>query len=169
MASDDEIKQLENFYRVYYGKDISFPQHYPSGCILGCVEVVDVLPQEEYRLQFPNGESESPYVFLCENPLELFIKFPNKGQHKICKFTLESWKNCFNKRRVVKQFEVGNCHPESDGIKSLQWLEMGICFPLCTIANVKVRYLAITVIGCVPPPMFWLILAPCLHLVKGLL
>jgi hypothetical protein len=83
----EEIKQLENFYKTLYGKtDLAFPQNYPSGCLLGCVEVVDVLPQEEYRIQHPNGESESPYVFVCENPHELFFKFPNKGQHKICKF-----------------------------------------------------------------------------------
>ena len=84
----EEIKQLENFYKTLYGKtDLAFPQNYPVGCLLGCVEVVDVLPQEEYRVQHPNGESESPYVFVCENPHELFIKFPNKGQHKICKFS----------------------------------------------------------------------------------
>jgi hypothetical protein len=83
----EEIKQLENFYKTLYGKtDLAFTQNYPSGCLLGCVEVVDVLPQEEYRIQHPNGESESPYVFVCENPHELFFKFPNKGQHKICKF-----------------------------------------------------------------------------------
>ncbi|KAI9556441.1 hypothetical protein GHT06_016229 [Daphnia sinensis] len=82
----EEIKQLESFYKNHYGKnDLSFPQNYPVGCLLGCVEVVDVLPQEEYRLQYPNGESESPYVFICENPHELFVKFPNKGQHKIYK------------------------------------------------------------------------------------
>ena len=89
--SHDEIKQLENFYRTLYGKsDLEFPQNYPVGCLLGCVEVVDVLPQEEYRVQHPNGESESPYVFVCENPHELFVKFPNKGQHKICKWTSSS-------------------------------------------------------------------------------
>ncbi|EFX82942.1 hypothetical protein DAPPUDRAFT_315992 [Daphnia pulex] len=82
----EEIKQLENFYKTLYGKtDLAFPQNYPSGCLLGCVEVVDILPQEEYRIQHPNGESESPYVFVCENPHELFVKFPNKGQHKIYK------------------------------------------------------------------------------------
>jgi hypothetical protein len=84
--SKEEIQELEKFYRNHYGKeDLRFPQHYPAGCLLGCVDVLDVLPQESYRLQYPNGESESPYVFICENPHELFVKFPNKGQHKICK------------------------------------------------------------------------------------
>ena len=41
--------------------------------------------------QFPNGESTSPYVFVCENFHELIIKFPMKGKHKICKYTLYTW------------------------------------------------------------------------------
>jgi len=61
-----------------------FPEAYPTGCLLGCVDVSDVLPQEEHRNRFPDGESESPYVFVCENPQELKVKFPVKGAHKLC-------------------------------------------------------------------------------------
>lgn len=79
------VKQMENFYRVLYNDDgIEFPSQYPSGCLLGCVSVQDVLPQEEYRKQYPEGESDSPFVFVCTNPQELPIRFPVKGQHKIC-------------------------------------------------------------------------------------
>jgi len=81
----EEIKELEDFYQAFYGKDLVFPKSYPSGCLLGCVEVVDVLPQDQYRTEHPNGESESPFVFVCRNPLELFVKFPIKGQHKLYK------------------------------------------------------------------------------------
>ncbi|XP_062534457.1 activating signal cointegrator 1-like [Armigeres subalbatus] len=78
------VKQMENFYRVLYNDDgIEFPSQYPSGCLLGCVSVQDVLPQEEYRKQYPDGESESPFVFVCTDPQELPIRFPVKGQHKI--------------------------------------------------------------------------------------
>ena len=59
----------------------------PTSCLLGCVDVVDVLPQEEYRDMYPDGESNSPYVFVCTNPQELLVKFPMQGQHKICKYT----------------------------------------------------------------------------------
>ena len=58
----------------------------PTSCLLGCVDVVDVLPQEEYRDMYPDGESNSPYVFVCTNPQELLVKFPMQGQHKICKY-----------------------------------------------------------------------------------
>ena len=47
---------------------------------------MDVLPQEEYRDMYPDGESNSPYVFVCTNPQELLVKFPMQGQHKICKY-----------------------------------------------------------------------------------
>ena len=65
---------------------IDFPSNLPTSCLLGCVDVVDVLPQEEYRDMYPDGESNSPYVFVCTNPQELLVKFPMQGQHKICKY-----------------------------------------------------------------------------------
>ncbi|XP_058833928.1 activating signal cointegrator 1 [Topomyia yanbarensis] len=78
------VRQMEQFYRVLYNdENIEFPSQYPSGCLLGCVSVQDVLPQEEYRKQYPNGESDSPFVFVCSDPQELPIRFPVKGQHKI--------------------------------------------------------------------------------------
>ena len=65
--------------------NITFPLNLPTSCLLGCVDVEDVLPQEEYRDMYPKGESGSPYVFICSNPQELLVKFPMQGQHKICK------------------------------------------------------------------------------------
>lgn len=85
-----DIIALENEYRHYYKRDIRFPSDYPTGVLLGCVDVADVLSQDDYRQQFGGDrqdpmESGSPYVFVCEHPQELFIKFPIKGQHKIYK------------------------------------------------------------------------------------
>lgn len=88
-ANSDEIKELEQFYRNHYkDENLRFPSQYPSGVLLGCVNVTDCLPQEEYRKYYPNGESESPFVFICESPQELSIRFPVKGDHKICKFLI---------------------------------------------------------------------------------
>jgi activating signal cointegrator 1 len=84
-ADPEIVKQMEKFYRAHYNDDkILFPSQYPAGCLLGCVSVQDCLPQEEYRKVYPNGESDSPFVFICEDPQSLPIRFPNKGQHKIC-------------------------------------------------------------------------------------
>lgn len=66
-------------------KIIHFPEHYPTGCLLGCVTVTDCLAQEEYRQKYPDGESDSPFVFICEDPVALPVRFPMQGQHKICK------------------------------------------------------------------------------------
>ena len=63
-----------------------FPEIYSTGCLLGCVTVVDVLTQEEYKKSYPDGENDSPYVFICENSFMLPIKFPIQGKHKICKY-----------------------------------------------------------------------------------
>lgn len=65
--------------------DIKFPADYPPGCLLGCVDLVDCLTQEQYRSQYPNGEVEDPYVFICENPVSLPVRYPVKGKPNICK------------------------------------------------------------------------------------
>ncbi len=85
VPSDEETQSLQHFYQSRSKKEIEFPENLPVSCLLGCVDVVDVLAQEEYREKFPNGESSSPFVFVCTNPQELMIKFPMSGQHKICK------------------------------------------------------------------------------------
>ncbi|KAH3840986.1 activating signal cointegrator 1-like [Dreissena polymorpha] len=80
------IAEMEEIYRRHNNnRPLDFPSHYPVGCLLGCVEVVDCLPQEDYQQQFPDGDSGDPYVFICDNPKELLVKFPIKGKHKIYK------------------------------------------------------------------------------------
>ncbi|XP_018620872.2 activating signal cointegrator 1 isoform X1 [Scleropages formosus] len=93
-----ETSQVEAMYRQLYGKELQFPKEYPTGCLLGCVDLVDCLPQEQYREQFPNTceESASSFVFVCTNPQELLIKFPMKGKHKICRFQLPHTHSGFN-------------------------------------------------------------------------
>lgn len=82
-----EIAEVEAMYRHIYRKEPKFPKDYPTGCLLGCVNVTDCLSQEQFREQFPDTceESASPFVFICTNPQELLVKFPMKGKHKIWK------------------------------------------------------------------------------------
>lgn len=48
----DEIQAAEDLYRRLYGEnEVWFPSDYPVGCLLGCVDMVDCLPQDEYRQQ----------------------------------------------------------------------------------------------------------------------
>ncbi|XP_034951600.1 activating signal cointegrator 1 [Chelonus insularis] len=83
--SPEEITTIQSFYKNLLGDDIKFPKQYSTGCLLGCVTVTDVIAQDEYRIMYPDGESESPYVFICEDFRELKIKFPMQGKHKIYK------------------------------------------------------------------------------------
>ncbi|NWH34956.1 TRIP4 protein, partial [Chloropsis hardwickii] len=85
--SPQEISELEATYRMLLHKDVEFPSDYPSGCLLGCVDVTDCLSQEQFQEQYPDlsQESGSPFVFICTNPQEMVLKFPIKGKHKICK------------------------------------------------------------------------------------
>lgn len=85
-TSIDVYRYICRFIYIFFSdENFRFPSVYPTSCLLGCVQVIDCLPQEEYRRKFPNGESESPFVFICEEPIELDIRFPVSGQHKICK------------------------------------------------------------------------------------
>ncbi|CAK1553049.1 unnamed protein product [Leptosia nina] len=78
------IREIENRYRVLYpDKQLKFPSFYPTGCLLGCVNVDDCLTQEEYDKLYPDGEGECPYMWMCSNPISLRLRFPVQGQHKI--------------------------------------------------------------------------------------
>lgn len=76
------LRVINEFYYNYL--DIEFPKRYPTGCLLGSVNVVDCLSQEEYIEQYPQGENESPFIFICKDPIMMNNHFPIKGQHKIC-------------------------------------------------------------------------------------
>ncbi|XP_072320998.1 activating signal cointegrator 1 [Eucyclogobius newberryi] len=82
-----EVAEVENMHRQIYKKEPAFPKDYPTGCLLGCVNVTDCLSQEQFREQCPDvcEESASPFVFICTGPQELLVKFPMKGKHKIWK------------------------------------------------------------------------------------
>lgn len=82
-----EVQEVEAMYRNIHQKELKFPKDYPTGCLLGCVNVSDCLAQEQFREQFPATceESSSPFVFVVSNPRELLVKFPMKGKHKIWK------------------------------------------------------------------------------------
>uniref|UniRef100_A0A8C2Y590 Activating signal cointegrator 1 n=1 Tax=Coturnix japonica TaxID=93934 RepID=A0A8C2Y590_COTJA len=101
--SPQEISELENTYRMLLRKDVEFPSDYPSGCLLGCVDITDCLSQEQFNEQYPDliQESGSPFVFICTNPQEMVVKFPIKGKPKIWK--LDSKIHQGAKKGLMKQ------------------------------------------------------------------
>lgn len=81
-----EIQNAEHMYEILKEDNtLRFPSQYPTSCLLGYVNIVDCQPQEEYRIKFPDGECDSPFVFICEDAQELPIRFPVRGKHKIYK------------------------------------------------------------------------------------
>lgn len=101
----ETVDEVETRYREIFAdrQDCpEFPKAYPTGALLGSVNVVDCLTYEEYCDQNPNGleENNSEYVFICEHPEELTIKLPVKGKHKIYhleKSTLNAARNLVRK------------------------------------------------------------------------
>ncbi|XP_053844314.1 activating signal cointegrator 1 [Vidua macroura] len=105
--SPQEISELEATYRMLLRKDVEFPSDYPSGCLLGCVDVTDCLSQEQFQEQYPDlsQESGSPFVFICTNPQEMVLKFPIKGKHKIWKLDAKIHQGA--KKGLMKQKAMG--------------------------------------------------------------
>jgi len=79
---DDEFQAIVDNYTPANLRH-ELPQEWPRSVLLGRVNVVDCLSQEEYRDRFPDGNSSAPYVFICEDPVELDIKIPMDNDHKI--------------------------------------------------------------------------------------
>lgn len=97
----EEITEVIDQHRQFVDEDVAFPEEYPTSCLLGCVNVQDVLSQVEYRNRFPNGESASPYVFVCSDFEELLIKLPLSGKHKIWKLSSQEH-NTVKKGRTIQ-------------------------------------------------------------------
>eukprot|EP01084_Bolivina_argentea_P319380 553963_1 len=71
-----EIDEVEKQYCSVYGlnkNEIPFPKEYPTTALLGCVDMIGCLTNDEYQKKYIiNGLSSennsSPYCFICENP-----------------------------------------------------------------------------------------------------
>ncbi|XP_052568652.1 activating signal cointegrator 1 isoform X2 [Peromyscus californicus insignis] len=49
--SPQEVSELQATYCLLHGKDLEFPNDYPSGCLLGCVDLIDCLSQKQFQEQ----------------------------------------------------------------------------------------------------------------------
>jgi len=88
-TDQEDIKHVVDDYKRMYSDIPShrYPKDYPSSALLGCVNVVDCASNEEYFQKHPmcTEENGSAYLFVCENPEQLKIKFQISGKHKIYK------------------------------------------------------------------------------------
>jgi hypothetical protein len=94
----DEIEEVEQMYRNEpYNRTKGYPRHFPTSVVLGCVDVVDVLPQNQYKEKFTKpdeNESQSEFVFICKNPRKLVVPLPISGRPKIYPLPKELVKGC---------------------------------------------------------------------------
>lgn len=85
----EDIEALEGSYRQVYGDQakIPFPKSYPKSALLGCVDMVNCMPQEEFRKYRQTHkyteDSMSQYLFVCKNPRVLRLARGISGQHKL--------------------------------------------------------------------------------------
>lgn len=104
--SEQDIEDLENQCREQYqGLNMpDFPQTYPTGVLLGRVELVDVLSNEQYQsleVQSAKEKSASRFVFLIKNPMKLLIPIRILGSKKIFSLDFDTWNGAKNGLRRV--------------------------------------------------------------------
>ena len=53
------------FCRIFLAADanLTLPEYYPAGCLLGCVDVIDCLPLEEYKAKVGRASIAEPRSF----------------------------------------------------------------------------------------------------------
>eukprot|EP01026_Neomeris_dumetosa_P000906 TRINITY_DN10217_c0_g1_i3.p3 TRINITY_DN10217_c0_g1~~TRINITY_DN10217_c0_g1_i3.p3 ORF type:complete len:196 (-),score=32.96 TRINITY_DN10217_c0_g1_i3:280-867(-) len=118
---DSVITEVEQSYQQIYeieGKPPpTFPKEYPTGVIVGSVEVVDCLRAEQIEaweglLESIKLEVSSPFGFLCEQPRIVKNPIKLRGQQKI--FRLDN-------QRLIQQAEADEIVPP--GYKKFSWYD----------------------------------------------
>lgn len=84
----NEVKQVEDQYKLLYSQDPNtqlpeFPTEYPTGCLIGVIDLQDVITQDTYKKYIPHQytkESTDEYLFVPRNPrrLKVTIRLPGK-------------------------------------------------------------------------------------------
>lgn len=95
--SQEEIGYLEEryteFYRPLIGDDMpDFPERYLTGCIVGRVDLIDVISLGEYQDTIPKQlqeQTESSFQFIVRNPCSLDIPLRLSGQPGLYKMPKE--------------------------------------------------------------------------------
>ncbi|CAG9327415.1 unnamed protein product [Blepharisma stoltei] len=107
----EDIAAVESFYTNLYGNapdKPSFPDKYPTGVLLGRVELIDVLSGEEYNEITPENfreDNESKFRFIIKNPMKLLVPIRMLGSKKIYNLDFQLWEGaCRGLRRVYTKW-----------------------------------------------------------------
>ncbi|EGR33130.1 thyroid hormone receptor interactor 4, putative [Ichthyophthirius multifiliis] len=89
IPTQEQIEEIENQYKEHY-KGVQgmppFPKRYPTGCLLGCIDLQGVLTREKYIANIPEKyreDSQCEYIFVVRNPKKLFYPIKMKGSKQI--------------------------------------------------------------------------------------
>jgi hypothetical protein len=87
--SEQEIRQVKEHYKMLYSQEDGiempdFPTEYPTGCLIGAIDLQDVITQDVYKKYVPQKytkESTSENLFVSRNPrrLKVSIRMPGKS------------------------------------------------------------------------------------------
>jgi len=95
--SQEEIDYLEERYREFYkavGDDLPpFPERYLTGCLLGRIDLIDVISLAEYEDTIPKKlqeETVASHIFVARNPMYLDIPLKMSGQQGIYRLPKET-------------------------------------------------------------------------------
>jgi hypothetical protein len=101
LEEDERLEIEENILQA--NPDAKIPTSYPQSCLLGCIDVIDMISHEEllqrreaYERLLAEGiapaphveyyiheENESDYAFVCLRPKQLTMPLAMSGEHKI--------------------------------------------------------------------------------------
>ncbi|EIE25777.1 hypothetical protein COCSUDRAFT_64833 [Coccomyxa subellipsoidea C-169] len=112
------VQELEDFYRKVHDMDghkPEFPAKYPTGALIGCVSLVDVLTAEQVEAwQLPASVKEevgSPFAFLCEDTRIMTAPICMRGWPRLWPLPAET----------VRRAELFLLTPPQLGCKGFRW------------------------------------------------
>ena len=104
----EEIEVVENKYRELFRrtgrKAPEFPSVYPTGVLIGRVELTDVVSNEKYLEMVEEEqreESTSKFLFVVKNPSKLLIPIRMDGSKKLYPIEFSTWEGAKNGLRRV--------------------------------------------------------------------
>mmetsp|Transcript_31626 Transcript_31626/g.28767 ORF Transcript_31626/g.28767 Transcript_31626/m.28767 type:complete len:240 (+) Transcript_31626:547-1266(+) len=80
-----------------------FPERYPTGSLLGLIDLEDIVRREDYEKYIPESvreESEAKYLFVCRNPRRLLYPIKLPGERQIFKIEDQNLLNSARKNLI---------------------------------------------------------------------
>jgi len=103
----------------------SFPDKYPTGVLLGRIELIDVLSGEEYNEITPENvreDNESKFRFIIKNPMKLLVPIRMIGGKKIYNLEFQLWEGaCRGLRRVYTKWWPVMDQEEEENVAELYY------------------------------------------------